>query len=89
MKSGRLFVGGLVVQSHPTGVRGLKCVVAEGFAGSILSHPTGVRGLKYSRRVLEHRVIVVAPHWDAWIEITDGCIPPDGAASRTPLGCVD
>ena len=34
-----------------------------------LSHPTGVRGLKSSRRGVELLLLLVAPHWGAWIEI--------------------
>ena len=32
--------------SHPTGVRGLKCMSGDEFSHSAWPHPTGVRGLK-------------------------------------------
>ena len=34
-------------------------------------------------------LVIVAPHWGAWIEIMSAAIPGAAAASRTPLGCVD
>ena len=54
--------------SHPTGVRGLKCVSVDFIEVSVESHPTGVRGLK-SVPGIPYPPCFVAPHWGAWIEI--------------------
>ena len=39
----------LIAGSHPTRVRGLKCVELAILFGAALSHPTRVRGLKFYR----------------------------------------
>ena len=34
-------------------------------------------------------ILVVAPHWGAWIEINQSGTPYVTLTGRTPLGCVD
>ena len=40
-------IGGFISTSHPTGVRGLKCLRVRLAVAWFWSHPTGVRGLKF------------------------------------------
>ena len=71
--------------SHPTGVRGLKSFNVIGDVGAGVSHPTGVRGLKYPVIYHEFFAAVVAPHWGAWIEITQAHVADDSTWSH-PTG---
>ena len=59
-------------KSHPTGVRGLKCLCQRGHRRQVASHPTGVRGLKLIFPRPRHASSIVAPHWGAWIEMPTG-----------------
>ena len=62
-------IGGFISTSHPTGVRGLKCLRVRLAVAWFWSHPTGVRGLKYVAAREADITHAVAPHWGAWIEI--------------------
>ena len=57
------------LESHPTGVRGLKFWDGYCLWPTVVSHPTGVRGLKYLVGAVNRGTKAVAPHWGAWIEI--------------------
>ena len=60
---------GIQGKSHPTWVRGLKLTL-DGLTGvNPVSHPTWVRGLKFPVRLVPLRLVSVAPHVGAWIEI--------------------
>ena len=58
--------------SHPTRMRGLKFFVSIIFFITFLSHPTRMRGLKSMEEYFILKVLLVASHADAWIEII-GC----------------
>ena len=60
------WVGG---ESHPTGVRGLKCHGDRVEKNTDIVAPHWGAWIEICRRMMNRLTHGVAPHWGAWIEI--------------------
>ena len=79
----------MVFVSHPTRMRGLKCLEKPLIASleEVASHADAWIEINYI--VSKVKIISVASHADAWIEIKCPILPAIKSNSRIPRGCVD
>ena len=56
-------------RSHPTGVRGLKCIAADDQIVAFLVVPHWGAWIEIWLMGIQAHISPVAPHWGAWIEI--------------------